>query len=798
MSVKQSEIRNKATEHALAVLEFDRIRQLIEDSCDSTLGKEIVRSLRPLDDIVQIRNRLALISEIMRAIEEAGQPDLAGISDIRKEVTLATKKGTLSPEELWKVGQVADLSNRLLHYSHEGCADKPHLKGMLTSLTEIPNLSNRIKEYILPPGELSEDATSLLTDLRKQKAAVHNKLQEKLESYLHNPNYEKFLQEELITLRHGRFVLPVKIEHKHEIQGVIHDRSASGATMFIEPLPVVELNNELRELELSEKAERERILRLLSEMVSAQADGFLANIEMLRQLDFLVGCARVARRLDSTCPDYGESKDFILENARHPLLLLDAEGDAGFEVVPLDIELRDNLRALVVTGPNMGGKTVALKTCGLLTAMARSGLPIPAGEGSHIPHFSGIFADIGDEQSIDDSLSSFAAHVKRWQEALSGADDKSLILIDELGSATDPEEGTPLARALLENLIERRSYLVVITHLGGLKALAVATEGVVNGAMEFDQEHLQPTYRLKTGIPGRSWAFQISRRLGLNESVLERGEELIGREGSQIDKLIADLQQKTYQAEELRMQVKSELETLEEEKSTLNALIASNREKAHHLEELRRRYEDDRLEMLERELAVERRKINEELRKIRRQEEAAETAREAVKEHLDEVKKTRRKRRGPPQEFKKGDRVWLYRMQKHGEIVRGTDSHGYILVEVDGMKVKMHSSAALPPKEENRKRPKKRGVKYDRPQVPIARDVRGMTFEDSWQLVDKWLDDAIVVGSPRLTLIHGKGTGALREKFRERLDRDKRVKSWQHPELSEGGEGATIIVLKGK
>ncbi|RKZ30213.1 endonuclease MutS2, partial [bacterium] len=639
MTEPAKKILKSATEHALGVLEFGRIRKLVKEACDSELGKEKAEELYPLDSAEQVRNRLELVSEIIRALEEAGQPDLSGIADVRQQITLVTKEGVLSADDLWKIGCIADLSNRLSHYSKKGCNDKPHLGEVLGSLFEIPGIAGRITEYIIPPGELSEDATPLLTDLRKRKAVTHEKLQAKLESYIGNPKYENILQDEFVTLRHGRFVLPVKIERKQEIQGVIHDRSASGATLFIEPLPIVELNNEMRELELAEEAERERIFRLLSELVAAHAESLKANLEILGRLDFLVACARVARRFDSTCPEYGKSEDFILEKARHPMLIIEGEENEDFEVVPLDIELRDSSRALVVTGPNMGGKTVALKTCGLLAAMTQSGLPIPAGENSKIPHLSGIFADIGDEQSIDDSLSSFAAHVNRWQEAVLGADENSLVLIDELGSATDPEEGTPLSRALLEELIEKHSYLIVTTHLGGLKALAVATDGVENGAMEFDQDELRPTYRLKTGIPGRSWAFQISRRLGLDERILERGEKLIGESGSHIDRLIADLQRKMREAESLRANVKSELKALKQEKETLNALIKANEEKASRVEELRKRYEDDRLEMLEREMAIERRKLNEEIRKIRRQEEAAESARKAVRERLDEIKK---------------------------------------------------------------------------------------------------------------------------------------------------------------
>ncbi len=784
-------------EHTLKVLEFQRIREIISGSCDSELGKRIASKLVPIDDPELIRIRLESIYEITISLRESGQPDLGGLYDVRREIDLATKEGVLSPEELWKVGLLADLSNRLLHYAHKGCEDKPRLRSILESLEKITGLFGNIGDYITAPGELLDNATPLLKELNKRRNIIHEKLQSKLENYLHNPTYEKILQEELVTLRNGRFVLPIKIERKSEMPGVIHDRSSSGATLFIEPLPVVEMNNELRELELAEKAERERILRLLTELVAASAVLLEANIETLAYLDFLVACARMSRRFDAVCPEYDLGGDFVLINARHPLLLLEEEAVEGFKVIPLIIELVSDAKALVITGPNMGGKTVALKTCGLLCSMASCGLPIPVDKGTKIPHFSAIFADIGDEQSIDDSLSSFAAHVMRWQQALDGADERSLVLIDEMGSATDPEEGTPLSRALLEELIARGSYLIVTTHLGGLKALAVATEGVENGAMTFDQENLRPTYSLRTGAPGRSWAFEIARRLGLSEKVLHRGEELVGAEGSHIDGLIADLQKKTQGAEELRAKAERELKTLQKDREILDALIESNRRKAHKVEELRKRYDDDKIEMLERELAIEKRKINEQLRSYRKAQDAAKAARETIKEKLEEIKETKKKRRGPARDFKKGDRVWLYRIQKHGTILRPTDSHGYILIEVDGLKVRMHSSAAMHPEDKQEKTPrKKRGVKYDRPEVPIAKDVRGMTFDEARNILDRWVSDALVVRMPQLNIIHGKGTGALREKIQKKLSRDKRISRWEIAEQHEGGEGATIVHLK--
>ncbi|HHS51226.1 MAG TPA: endonuclease MutS2 [candidate division Zixibacteria bacterium] len=797
LETSKTDIRRSVDAHALDVLEFSRIREHIAEFCGSPMGTEIALAVEPLEDVSFARTRLETIDEISTALAESGQPDLTGLSDVRRAVAMAEKEGFLTPEEIWAVGLVIIISNRLAHYYRKSCKEKPHLESILSAVEEVPGVDRRIAEFILPPGVLDEDATPLLKELRKRRAIVHERLREKLESYLTHKTYSKYLQDELITLKNGRLVLPVKIENKAEIAGVIHDRSSSGATLFIEPLPVVEMNNELRELELAERAERERILRLLSSMIAEYAPALRSNLEIFAWLDFLVACARWAQRNDCTKPIYGEDRDLLLFNARHPLLLEEARGEKGMTVVPLNLELPAERRALIITGPNMGGKTVALKTVGLLSAIARSGLPIPADEGSKIPAFSAIFADIGDEQSIDDSLSSFAAHVMRWKEALLSADDRSLVLIDEIGSATDPEEGTPLSRAILEELIRRKCYLIATTHLGGLKALATASEGVENGAMEFDEIELEPTFILRTGAPGRSWAFQIARRLGLPEEILAKGEELIGDGGSQVDKLISDLKRKTDEAEELRARAKAELSQLESDRETLNALIKSNKEKALQVEELRKRYDDDRLDMLERELAVEKRKLDAELREYRKLQDATESAKQHIRKKIDEVKKRQKERRGPPVDVKAGDAVWLYRLKKHGKVIRETDKHGYILVEVDGMKIRVHSSSALPPKDETFKGKSGRGgVKYRRPNVPSAKDLRGMNFEEAWKVIDEWLSDAVVVRIPRLVVIHGKGTGALRDKIRTALQSDKRVAKWEYAESAEGGDGATIVHIK--
>ena len=796
MAGDPKEIAKSSTRHALGVLEFEKIRSIIVEGCSSKMGSEHAGKLYPLGDTALVRKRLQLISEIADALDSSGQPDLTGISDRRRAIELAVKEAVLEAEELLAIGRIADISNRLVHFRDNACSGRLNLARMLERLEEIPGLGSKISSYILPPGEIKENATPLLTDLRKRKQDVNSRLQARLDKYISSPEYSKYLQDELITLRNGRFVIPVKIENKSDISGVIHDRSASGQTLFIEPLPAVEMNNGLRELELAEKAEKERILRLLTELTAAHSTALLVNMELLGKLDFLVSCARMALRFRCEVPAVGESDNLTLMHARHPLLILESEREEEFEVVPLELDLPGERRALVITGPNMGGKTVALKTVGLLSAMAMSGLPIPADSASHVPHFTGIFADIGDEQSIGDSLSSFAAHVRRWKEAALAAGGDSLVLLDEIGGATDPEEGTPFSQALLEELVGRGAYVLITTHLGGLKALAVSTEGVENGAMEFDEENLEPTYLLRTGAPGRSWAFQIARRLGFPERILERGEELIG-EASRIDTLVTDLQKKIKHAERMEDDARDNLRESEERRETLNALIESNREKEHKLEEIRRRYEDDRLDMLEKELSAQRRKLSEELRKIRKMEEAGEEARDLLRGKMKQVEKAKKERRPDAREIKAGERVWLYRLKKHGRVIEGTDENGYILVEVGGMKVRMHSSGAMPPKEEAAEKKKDGGgVRYERPEVPIAKDVRGMTFREAWNQVDHWISDARVVGMPRLTLIHGKGTGALREKFRERLSGDRRIEGWKHAEAREGGEGATIIEMK--
>jgi len=792
----KSRIRQKANQHTANIVQFDRIKSFIANKCESTMGKNLALALSPSNDTNFIRHRLNLIQEIVNTLNDSGQPDLTGLCDITDKIKLVKKEGMLSAESLWKINCDAMIMNKLARLARKGLQERPLLKEIISNLETIPDLSQKITDYIIHPGEIKENATPLLSDLRKNQQIINEKIQSKLENYLNSKTYSKYLQEQLITLRHGRFVLPVKVDYKKEISGVIHDRSATGATLFIEPLPVVDLNNQLRELQLSEKAEKERILRLLSQIVNVHAETLLLNIEILGELDFLVSVARMATHLKCNLPGYAQSEDLILKNAKHPLLILEEAKKDDFKAIPLNLELKSNKRALLITGPNMGGKTIALKTCGLLIYMANCGLPIPVDKGSHIPRVEAIFSDIGDEQSIDDSLSTFAAHVTRWKEAIAAANSTSLILLDELGTGTDPEEGTPLSRALIEEFVSRNSYLIVTTHLGGLKAFASELDNVDNGAMLFDEKHLEPLYQLRIGFPGRSWAFQISQRLGLSEDILNNARDLRGDSESSIDNLISKLENTIEANESIQRDLNYQKRKLEDKTKEIDSLISSNKGKESHLDELIRRYENDKLDMLERELSAEKKKIEKQFKRYKKKEKALNAAREHVKNRMDKIKQQQKKRRGPPRDLSKGDRVWLYRLQKHGKVLSPTDKRGYIVVQVDGVKVKIHSSVAMPPKDDEQLEKQKTKTVYTKKKVPIARDLRGMNFEQAWAIIDKWISEALVVGVDRLNIIHGKGTGVLRKKIRETIEKDKRIKKWEYPEIFEGGEGATIIYLK--
>ncbi len=787
--------------HAMEVLEFPKVKSAIASRCVSEGGRRHVWALAPIDDEELIRQRQELVEELRQLLATSGQPDLAGLSDPEASIDKATKEGVLTEEELWLISEVSAIVHRLTRIAANP-SRFPRVRALLDNLTDTPAVHSNIQRFIAAPGVFKEDASEKLRQLRLAKKDVRERLQAKLEAMLEDERYRDFWQEPLITLRNERFVLPLKAEHKQHLPGVIHDRSASGATLFVEPLEIVPLNNQLRELELEEKAEKNRILRTLSGLVAAYAQSLLANLEVLHYLDFLVAVARFADEIGANQPSVAKGNPMVIAGARHPILLLERGADA---VVPLDVDLPTGVKCIIITGPNMGGKTVALKTIGLLALMAACGLPVPAGAKTQLPLYRKFFADIGDEQSVEASLSSFASHIVHYRLAAEGADEESLVLFDELGSATDPQEGTPLAWALVEYLLERGATVVANTHLGGLVAFAAQRDDVANAAMEFDHERMEPTYRLLLGVPGKSWAVQTAAMLGLPKEILTRAQKL-SEGGGKLDKLISNLHARLREVEDIRQRLREQEAELRSKRELLESLIAANRRKEQEISRLRRAYEEQRDARMVAAIQRELERIREEWDGILREgppprkRQRAEEFIARLKRRLRRAEREAARRRGMPKKLAAGQRVFVYRLHRWGDVVEPTDEQGFVKVLVGNMALRLHSSGVDTEAEYERKRRKKGagGVSYRMPDVPEKLDVRGMSPEDAWDKVDRALDDAIAAEVEKILIVHGKGRGVLRRYIRDKLHDDPRVSRLGLPSEREGGDGATIAFIAAK
>ena len=792
-------------EHSLNVLEFHKILGHIAEKCLSDSARNFILNLKPSTDEESIRIRGELIEEIRQLLATSGQPELAGLSDPEPFIDKASKEGILAENELWQIAQMSIISHRLRKIANDS-EKYPRLRSLLDGLDDTVSVHSNIVKFIEPPGIFKEDASERLTQLRIAKKEIHDKLQNKLQSMLEDDRYKDYWQEPLITIRNERFVLPLKAEHKQHIPSVIHDRSATGATLFIEPIEMIPLNNQLRELELEERAEKLRILRSLSGIVSAYANQLLSNIQILHQLDYLVAIARFAEQIGANSISVSRENPLVIVGARHPLLILEK---GLHNVVPLDIELTPQVHGVIITGPNMGGKTVALKTIGLICAMSACGIPVPANSRTQVPLFSKYFADIGDEQSVEASISSFASHIFHYKLAAENADEHSLVLFDELGSATDPQEGTPISWALMEHLLDRKATVIANTHLGGLLGLATTRDDIENAAMEFDQNKMEPTYRLLVGVPGRSWAVEIAKMLGFPDEILEHAIELY-KGGTALDEIISELQHKLADVEDNRKRILDERADIAKKREFLEALISSNQIKEKELERLRKSYEEQRdtriLAALERELE----KIQSEWNSIISEKPPEPKKRQRGDEFISRLKKrikeSERKfarNRGKPKELRKGDRIFIYRLHKWGDVLDPTDESGYVRVLVGNLPMRIHSSSVDTETEYERKKRNKRknrrtgGINYEKRKVPPKIDVRGLTPDDAWDKIDHILDDAISSGDAKeILIIHGKGKGTLRRMIRDKLHSDKRISQLKLPDQRDGGDGATIAVVE--
>ena len=785
----------------LRILEYDKIINKLVNLAASELGKEMAAKAVPQRDFDKIKRLLKETSDGVGYIVRKGSPPLSGLHDIRGALKRAGIGGVLNPGELLKVADVLYACRNLKNYASEDNTSEGEnvVREFISCLNTNKRLEDNIKNAIISEEEISDDATPELFSIRRKIREQQNAIKDKLNEIVKSSKYQKYMQEALVTMRGDRYVIPVKQEFRNEVPGLVHDMSASGATIFIEPMAIVEANNSIKQLKVKEQLEIERILAELTAQVTDMADALEANVSLLAKLDFIFAKAKLSVDYNCVCPELNNEKRIIIKRGRHPLL-------EKSKVVPIDLCIGEDFNTLVITGPNTGGKTVTLKTVGLFILMTQAGLHIPASDGTEMAVFKNVFADIGDEQSIEQSLSTFSSHMKNIINILHKADENSLVLFDELGAGTDPTEGAALAMAILENLKQRDAITLATTHYSEIKAYAVSTKGVENACCEFDVETLKPTYKLLIGVPGKSNAFAISQKLGLSKQIINRAKEFLSQEDIKFEDMLLSIEKNKKQSEKEKMLAQSYRQEIERLKNELEEQKAKlDRQKDMILKEAKEKakkiYADAKAEVeymisemkkldMERE-AAERSKAAEEIRmKLRNKVSSME-------ESLAEALMPKQRLVKPPENLKPGDTVVIINLDKKGEIVTPPDKDGEAVVQVGIMRINVHVSN-LRIVEENNDGNKKTfnfyNLKKER-NVGLELDLRGMTVDEAIERTDKYLDDAIMSGLSEVALIHGKGTGTLRNGIHQYLKTNRNVKSFRLGKAGEGDTGVTIVQL---
>lgn len=784
-------------EKVYQTLELDKVLERLSGYAAFSASAELLRSLRPARDLDAAQYYQQRITEARRLLDLQPDITMGGTRDVRPLAERARRAYTLLPEELRTVATTLQAGTYLRRTLNRLAEHVPLLAELAESIWEGRQVVEAIERAIDDNAEVKDTASSRLAQVRHDLRIQHERLRSKLQSMVTNPQITAHLQEPLVTMRNGRYVIPVKAEHKGRVRGIVHDQSSSGATLFIEPMETVEINNQLRELELAEEEEVRRILAELTAQIGENADAVVWTVEALAELDAALACARYADAIDAHPPtliDFRETgtrhpgSTVILHGARHPLL------DPA-TVVPIDVVLDDDTHALVITGPNTGGKTVALKTVGLLALMAQCGLHIPAEEGSVLSVFSGIYADIGDEQSIEQSLSTFSAHMTNLTTILDRTDSHSLIVLDELGAGTDPAEGSALARAILSYLLDVGATTLIATHYPEMKLYAHNTPGVCNASVEFDLETLSPTYHMTIGLPGRSNALAIAGRLGLREDILAEARSYMGQADLQADDLLDDIHRLREEAREHQSRVAEAQVEAESLRDELNRRLADiERERQQVLEETRAEALTE-LEDLRGEIDALRRRMRVPEPPPKKEVEAATKAlEERLTEPVEPIYKPSATT-DPGRPLQPGDHVYLRKLRTEGEV--SSVNREEAVVQVGRLSVRI-SLDELEWRGGDQHEVAHQSSMIRTPQVEspgIELHLRGMTVEEAILALEEYLDTAYLAGLPWVRIIHGKGTGKLRRAVRSALREHPLVEDVRQPEENEGGDGATIAYL---
>jgi len=781
-------------ERNLRVLEFTKIRAMLAEHAVSELGKERIAQLVPSSDAEEVMKWQQETDEASIVVAYTGGNPIVSFTDVRAHLKRAAIGATLSQKALLEVAGVMSASRAVRSALVTDRENTPLITEMAAGLSTNRPLEEDIHDAILSEDEISDHASPELYDIRRHIRQCNDRVREKLNSIIHNPNMQKYLQDSLITQRNGRYVIPVKAECRQFIQGLIHDQSASGATLFIEPMGVVEAGNDLKQWLSKEHAEIERILQAFSARVAPDAEPLAHNLDVLAELDMIFAKVYLGREMKAVAPKLNREGRINIIKGRHPLI--DPE-----KVVPSNLWMGKEFTTLVVTGPNTGGKTVTLKTVGLLTLMAQAGLAVPAALGTELAIFDEVFADIGDEQSIEQSLSTFSSHMTNIVSILKNVTEKSLALFDELGAGTDPTEGAALAMSILEKLREMGVTTLATTHYSELKAYALSTKGVENASVEFNVETLRPTYRLSIGVPGKSNAFEISRKLGLPENIIQSANEKLSHDQIKFEDVIANAEYHRQVAEkERKLAEQAHLETqkLRDEAERLQKQIAEQRDNM-----LKKAKEDARKVLLKAQRESE--QIIAELKKAKNgaalKEHELHAMRGRLQGTMDEMADTIRPQAAAaseiPKDLKPGETVELTALGTKGTILTVPDAKGEAMVQAGIMKMKVHISQMRRVQEEKPKKKAAGGkVALAERSVSMECDIRGMNVEEAILAVDLYLDNCIMNSLKQVQIIHGKGTGVLRSGIQAHLKKHKAVQEFRLGRYGEGEDGVTVVTLK--
>ncbi len=776
----------------LEALEFPKIIDILENKSSTIMGKELVRDLFPTNNLTEASKMQEETREGSEVIRLKGGLPIGGVKDIRPAIKRLKIAGDLTVEQLVAIANTIYAGRKLKKFiiNFEKKELVPILAEHASQIEDLTEIEEKINSCIDEHGEIKDSASSELRNIRQQISNFESRIKSKLESLIKNPNNIKMLQDPIVTIRNGRYVIPVKQEYRTVFGGIMHDQSASGATLFIEPEMVVQVNNQLKEYLIKEEKEIEKILRMLSNIVMEIIDPLTTNIEKLSIIDFIQAKAELAVEMKAIKPILNDIGYIYLKKARHPLIPFK-------QVVPINIELGKDFHSIVITGPNTGGKTVSLKTVGLLSLMAMSGLHIPAEEESEVGVFSSVFVDIGDEQSIEQNLSTFSGHLTNIIKILKGIDKDSLVLLDELGAGTDPTEGAALAIAILENIRLTEAKVIATTHYSELKAYAYNHTDVINASVEFNVETLKPTFRLLIGVPGRSNAFSIAKRLGLSDDIIDLAKKQINEDDLQVESMIALLERnrstaenERIEAEEIRRNIQKVNEELEKKMFSLEA----DRERI--LDEAKQN-----AEIMINKAKKEAEEIINELRKLAKEEQTG------IKEHrlielkkqledsVPKVDKSKKRVINSNKKIEIGDEVKVLNYGQKGVVIDKINENEF-LIQIGIIKMKAEvSEIEVVEKKKKEKQVNITGISRNIDVKPEL-DVRGKNVEEAMIEIDRYLDEVFLQGYGQVSIIHGKGTGALRSGLQDFLRKHSHVKKTRAGQFGEGGIGVTIVELK--